>query len=1404
MISASDLFPDPIKVVGHIGRRNVSETHTSRNDRNESQQHSTEEKDENEDEPDPTAPTTPDAFAHIQLTNTGAEQIVGAIGDANAASSKAHRQRQQGERLLHTYASEASGMYVARMKDTDQDTGKPILSLRIQHEEESTTFILAPKKDCLLVLGARQEEAPEHVYEKEVQLRLLVGTNGTPPISESLWEDILALDTRDEHHQEVEQRLKQWRAYLYVQKKQAEEQQFELDYESVRHLDTLGRIRLDLPNRSRHEHADRLSSARGERISLYTENPEGNSGRAVAQAEIIGYKASQHSLTIELSEEDTDNLERDYLHIPPEGWIQHKAFGTLSMVWRQERAIETLKQTGGAMQNLDLFLFGSDEEIDPPPLDPVAPIPESECLDPEHTNEKQRLAVAQALDCPDMFFLQGPPGTGKTTFIAELCYQLGRRGKRALVASQANLAVDNALGRLQESRDILAVRVAREDKVDAEGKPFIGEQAVRTWLRGVADHASQRITDQKHRQKAYTIAQQNEKVLKSWAQQTSQHEKQIQELHTKKATLKDKLETTQEEAEHTRKLHAAVEDTIDRLFPIWDEMSETPDMSSPSPTQQTAWSSLPSPVLEHWSDATRTLRATLTEYAPDRPDLETPWEVYQALCRYEERLHPGGELAAKIQAAQRISQETAPLQERVRAILTSIQHAQQRVDDAETRARAQKDAFERISSIDRTTDPDRIDGDHFPVWHASASRVKRARALHAGRHSSDGALPDQSARELVHTWKDAEIGGRSDGARMLLENLSIALTNMRKRAQAPRVGRLYKRRIPPVLDQLDDAIEDVQASIRGHADSPLATSIRDEIRSRERSLKRAYNTARDRVRTCKRALQQTREKIDRVRDEVTQHTDQIIDRFASLLDDTDRAGATVAHRFLNLIDALSHLESRLGERRQWVGQQKDRLKQSTDHVKTRLRDTSDQHRRNARKAAAKVERYEKSISDTASQLQQLHQRHTEARKVWQELCTLDPDLPDEALLEHPSVSWIDDYISVSADVDEDRIRKEQEIISDWKEAITSEDGPISGGLKDRFYRNANVVGVTCARAGKRDFRSEYGVFDTVIVDEVSKATPTELLMPALLGKNVALVGDHRQLAPVFGREGNFEAAADQLGIETDDLKENLQRSLFKERFEYFADQEREAAPDQQLADNEYPGRRTLMLTTQYRMHSQIMEGINQFYDEQLELGQLKEDGELHPLDVFRHHNLNIEPWIRPNRHLVWVDTPVGHEWQHTQDGSTRYNQKEMETTIHMLKELAEQYRQNEAFNLSIGVTSVYASQVQHLRRHIQKMDLPQRMRDGLRISTVDRFQGMERDIMFLNLVLNRKNHPPSKWLRTPERINVAMSRARRLLVIVGSKHNYVDVDNTSPAYSRFFDVARKYGHYVKASLIGIQ
>ena len=89
-------------------------------------------------------------------------------------------------------------------------------------------------------------------------------------------------------------------------------------------------------------------------------------------------------------------------------------------------------------------------------------------------NEKQLEAVTKSVLAKDLALIQGPPGTGKTTVIAEIIWQEIRKNPdcRILLTSQTNLAVDNALERLQGQAGIRPVRIGKPDKLEPEGRRF--------------------------------------------------------------------------------------------------------------------------------------------------------------------------------------------------------------------------------------------------------------------------------------------------------------------------------------------------------------------------------------------------------------------------------------------------------------------------------------------------------------------------------------------------------------------------------------------------------------------------------------------------------------------------------------------------------------------------------------------------------------------------------------------------------------------------------------------------------------------------------------------------------------------------------------------------------------------
>ena len=119
--------------------------------------------------------------------------------------------------------------------------------------------------------------------------------------------------------------------------------------------------------------------------------------------------------------------------------------------------------------------------------------------------------------------------------------------------------------------------------------------------------------------------------------------------------------------------------------------------------------------------------------------------------------------------------------------------------------------------------------------------------------------------------------------------------------------------------------------------------------------------------------------------------------------------------------------------------------------------------------------------------------------------------------------------------------------------------------------------------------------------------------------------------------------------------------------------------------------------------------------------------------------------------------------------------------------LKEEYKRNE--EKEIGVISFYGRQVNRIKKNVR----PKARQMGLRtkINTVDKFQGMERNIVIVSTVRSDKvvhgtGVIENKWgagfADSPERLNVALSRARRLLIVVGNKNFFSTIRDKQGNY----------------------
>lgn len=344
----------------------------------------------------------------------------------------------------------------------------------------------------------------------------------------------------------------------------------------------------------------------------------------------------------------------------------------------------------------------------------------------------------------------------------------------------------------------------------------------------------------------------------------------------------------------------------------------------------------------------------------------------------------------------------------------------------------------------------------------------------------------------------------------------------------------------------------------------------------------------------------------------------------------------------------------------------------------------------------------------------------------------------------------------------ERYDKWKKILDKWRSVISGNGKKNFNSLKNLYIKNANVIGITCIQSGTKDFNENYPSFDVVIIDEASKSTPPDIILPMLKGKKVILVGDHKQLPPFIDSN-----AYDELDEEDTNLKELIKISLFEELYE---------KSDLSM--------RT-MLFRQYRMHKDIAALINQFYIN-TDAGRLES-----PASEFKKHCCQ-GIGISEENHVLWYDIPNNEKYFELKKNKSFYNEYEADCIKKILCMLEKNLADNNC-KKSVGVITFYDAQVKLLEDKIINSGFCSRFGHfSLRIGSVDRFQGMEEDIIIVSFVRNNREHNIG-FARDSRRINVAMSRAKELLIITGCSENFISSSDkaSSEMFKNIYDITKK-------------
>jgi len=346
-------------------------------------------------------------------------------------------------------------------------------------------------------------------------------------------------------------------------------------------------------------------------------------------------------------------------------------------------------------------------------------------------------------------------------------------------------------------------------------------------------------------------------------------------------------------------------------------------------------------------------------------------------------------------------------------------------------------------------------------------------------------------------------------------------------------------------------------------------------------------------------------------------------------------------------------------------------------------------------------------------------------------------------------------------------------------------------------------GSAIRRAKKKYKQDEFVKYDTVIVDEAARVSPRDLLIPmSQAEKRIILVGDHRQLPHLIDEEvaSALENSDAEKGVETDFVKKSMFEYLFKRL---------------KKLEQKDGIKRTVTLDAQYRTHPLLGEFVSHNFYEQY--------GEAYrsPLSTeFFKQSLNSIA----NKAAIWLDVKN----KKGSEGKTGFSRKRTAEANAIARQLSEWIKSDEGKALSFGVISFYKAQVYEVFNALEQFKMTEEAQDGsrqlkdeyrflengeerLRLGTVDAFQGMEFDIVFLSVVRTQDLQGLTSWiseedyervkqgvfghLMSENRLCVSMSRQKKALIVAGDSDLFTSqiAIDAVPALKNYFDLCQSDG-----------
>ncbi len=308
-----------------------------------------------------------------------------------------------------------------------------------------------------------------------------------------------------------------------------------------------------------------------------------------------------------------------------------------------------------------------------------------------------------------------------------------------------------------------------------------------------------------------------------------------------------------------------------------------------------------------------------------------------------------------------------------------------------------------------------------------------------------------------------------------------------------------------------------------------------------------------------------------------------------------------------------------------------------------------------------------------------------------------------------------------------------------KEVATAEQYIIDDVLTKTQVVTATLIGSNHHTVRKLRYK-------TLVIDEAGQALEPACWIPILKAEKIVFAGDHHQLSPTIK---SSEAA-----------RKGLQHTLLEKVVQL------------------HP-QAVVLLQEQYRMHKSIMSYSSLvFYENKLQA----------------HSSVSEHLLFKDDAPLVFIDT-AGCGYEEKIDGTSLSNPEEavflFKQLVRLVSELSDKYPLDKF--PSIGIISPYKQQIIYMKELLENSPELELYQKKITVNTIDSFQGQERDVVFISMT--RSNDEGNiGFLSDIRRMNVAMTRARKKLIVIGDSATL----SRLPFYADFISYAETQNAYQSA------